>query len=447
MKKHVKLILIIGGIVLLVLIYFGYQIFKFTNAKPELTGNKDLIPQPVSTLPPLTKNTADWPCWRGPNMDGKSAVTGIKTDWSSGLTKLWQIDYLCQGKANASWSSPVVQGNRLVVTGRDDNNDLVFCINADNGELLWVKSYEADAETNYGPGARATPFIDDNRVYTFGRSGDLACWMLEDGKLVWKKNVKDIGGVEPQWGFASSPFVYEDKVIVQGGGSALVVAYNKMTGDVVWKSMEGDAGYAAFSTVTVENETRLLAFGAKALFLLDLTNGKELSNVPWETNYGVNATTPVADSNLVFHTASYGMGCQVLEVKKDAFTVKWKSDVIASQHSDPILIDGYIYGYSGESSGRNGSFKCVELSTGKEIWSTSEISWGTTIYADGHLICFDVKGNLHLVKPNPTEFQKVGEIKKAMEDITNPAWTAPVVANGKLYLRYLQHLICYNLLP
>jgi outer membrane protein assembly factor BamB len=447
MKKRLKIILIIVGILLILLGYFGYQIYKFVNGAEELSGNKESIPKAVSTLPPLTKGTADWTCWRGPNSDGKSVITGIKTDWSSGLNKLWQIDYLCQGKANASWSAPVVQGNRLIVTGRDDKNDLVFCINAENGELIWMKSYEAEAENSHGPGARATPFIDDNRVYTFGRSGDLACWMLEDGNLLWKKNVKDIGGIVPQWGCSSSPFVLNDKVIVQGGGTALIVAYNKMTGDIIWKSLQGDGGYSAFTTITIENETRLLAYHAKALSLLNPIDGKELWRAPWETDYGVNATTPLVDGNLVFHTSGYGMGCQVLEVKKDGFSVKWKSDVIASQHSDPVLIDGNIYGYSGESSGRDGKFKCVEMATGKELWSTSEISWGTIIYVDGYLICFDVKGNLYLVKPNPKEFQKVGEIKKAMDDVKNPAWTAPIVANGKLYLRYLQHLVCYNLVP
>lgn len=447
MKKRTKIILVILSIVLLALAYFGYQINKFVSVSPELPGKQDIIPHTVSNIPPLTKGAADWPRWRGANLDGKSSVTSIKTDWSSGLTKLWQIGYLCQGKANASWSAPVVQGNRLIVTGRDDKNDLIFCLNAENGELIWQQSYEAEAETNYGPGSRATPSIDDDRVYTFGRSGDLACWMLEDGKQVWKKNIKEVGGVEPRWGCSSSPFIFNDKVIVQGGGSALIVAFNKLTGDIVWKSMEGDGGYSAFTTMRLENDTLLLAYHGKALSLLNPTDGKELWSAPWGTDYGVNATTPLVDGNLVFHTSGYKMGCQVLEVKKDGFSVKWKSDVIASQHSDPILIDGYIYGYSGESNGRDGQFKCVEMLTGKEVWSTSDISWGTIIYADGYLVCFDVKGNLHLVKPSPKEFHKVGEFKNAMEDVKNPAWTAPVIANGKLYLRYLQHLVCYNLLP
>jgi len=119
--------------------------------------------------------------------------------------------------------------------------------------------------------------------------------------------------------------------------------------------------------------------------------------------------------------------------------------VMEAQHSDPVLIDGYIYGYSGESSKIGGQFKCIELSTGKEMWSTGEIGQGTTTFVDGYLICLDIKGNLFLVSPNSSAFKLIGEINQALEDVQNPAWTVPVIANGKLYLRYLQQIVCYQL--
>jgi outer membrane protein assembly factor BamB len=148
---------------------------------------------------------------------------------------------------------------------------------------------------------------------------------------------------------------------------------------------------------------------------------------------------------LIFHTSGYKMGCEALKVTKSGYSVLWKNNLMEAQHSDPILIDGYIYGYSGESSRNNGQFKCIELTTGKEMWSTKEIGQGTTTFADGHLICQDIKGNLFLIKPDPTGFKKIGKIKQALEDVKNPAWTVPVVANGHLVLRYLQQLVCYQL--
>jgi len=447
MKKRTKIILIIVFVLLGAVSYFAYMIYTITAGSEKLTGKVEAVPDAFNTNLPITKGFADWPNWRGPAFDGKSATTGIKTDWNDGLKKLWQVDFLCQDKATASWAAPVVQGNRLIVPGRDMDNDLLFCLNSETGELIWKGSYAATAETSHGPGARATPCIDSTFVYSFGRSGDLVCWQLEDGRQVWRKNIKDQGGVEPQWGFSSSPFIFGNKVIVQGGGTALVLAYDKITGDLIWKSLEGEAGYSASVSITIDNEQLLLVYHAKALSCLDSENGKELWRVPWETDYGVNASTPLVDGNIVFHTSGYGMGGQAILAKKDSYKLLWKNKVIAAQHSDPILIDGYIYSYSGESSRNTGDFKCVELKTGKEMWSTDKIGWGTTTFADGHLICQDIKGNVFLVKPNPSKFELVGEIKTAIEKVTNPAWTVPVVANGKLYLRYLQRLVCYDLMP
>ena len=445
MKKRTKIILGIASVVLLIAFYFGYQIYQMIMGSEPLSGRQETIPTKTTSLPPLTKGTADWPNWRGVNFEGKSATTGIKTDWSTGLIKLWNVNYLCQDKSTAAWSTPVVQGNRLIVPGRDRKNDLVFCINADNGDLIWTGSYEAVAASSHGPGSRATPFIDNDRIYTFGRSGDLVCWQLEDGKLLWRKNVKDAGGAEPSWGFSTTPLVFEDKVIVQGGGKALVIAYDKLTGDIRWKSMEGEVGYAAAITMNIENETKLLIYHGKGLSCLNPSDGIPLWTAPWPTEYCVNATTPIVHNDVIFHTSGYKMGCEALKVTKSGYSVLWKNNNMEAQHSDPVLIDGYIYGYSGESGRNVGQFKCLELSTGKEMWSTNSIGQGTTTFADGHLICQDVKGNLFLIKPDPSAFNKVGEIKSALEDVKNPAWTVPVIANGKLYLRYMQQLVCYKL--
>lgn len=445
MKRYVKVILVIIPIVLLAGAYFGYQIYQSIMGSEALSGKQGNIPTPMEPMPPLTTGIADWTNWRGANFDGKNAFMGIQTDWSNGLKKVWNVNYLCQDKATASWSAPVVQGNRLIVPGRDEKNDLVFCIHADTGELIWKGSYESEAGNSHGPGSRATPFINEDRVYTFGRSGDLVCWQLEDGKLLWRTNVKDAGGIGPTWGFSTTPLVLDDKVIVQGGGDALVIAYDKRSGDMLWKAMEGEAGYAAAITMKIEDEVKLLIYHGTGLSCLDPTDGKVLWTVPWATDYGVNATTPIISNDIIFHTSGYKMGGEAIQVTQSGYTVLWKNNLMEAQHTDPILIDGYLYGYSGESSRNNGQFKCIELTSGMEMWSTGELGQGTITFVDGHLICLDIKGNVFLVKPDPSAFVEIGRIKSAIEDVKNPAWTVPVVANGKLHLRYVQLLVCYKL--
>ena len=445
MKKSVKVILIIAAVLVVIVLFFGYQVYKSVKGSEPIGGKHNGIPSVTGTIPAVTKGECDWPHWRGAKFDGKSTTTGINKDWSKGLKKRWQIDYLCQGTTSATWSSPVVQGNRLVIMGRDEANDFVFCISPESGELIWKGSYKTQAESSHGEGPRATPFIDNGHVYTFGRSGDLVCWNLEDGKLKWKQSVLDLGGKEPDWGYSTTPLVIDNKVIVQGGGKAMIIAYDKLTGNVIWKSMEGEAGYAAAVPVSVGGETEILVYHGKGLSLINPVDGKEFWRAPWETSYCVNATTPVIDGDIVFHTSGYGMGGEALRITKAGYKVLWKSDVIAAQHTDPLVLNGYIYCYTGESSRKKGLFKCIEMATGKEKWSTDQLRQGTTTYVDGYLICFDIAGNLYLVKPDPTSFQKTGEIQEAMEGVKNPSWTVPVVANGMLYLRHLQHLLCYKL--
>jgi outer membrane protein assembly factor BamB len=173
-------------------------------------------------------------------------------------------------------------------------------------------------------------------------------------------------------------------------------------------------------------------------------DGKELWRAPWE--FEMNATTPAVMENIVFHT-SFTMGCQALEFSAESYSVLWKNEAISAHHSDPIIIGEFIYGYSGFSGRNKGTFNCVELRTGNVMWSTKEIGQGTTAYVDGHLICMDVKGNLFLVNPDPESFQLIGKIENALGDVKYQAWTVPVIANGRVYLRYLQKLACYNLMP
>ena len=185
MKKFLKWFAIVVGALLLVFIIYTWlnwesiSIFRRTEA---ISGKTEMIPAAqAQNLPPLEKGPADWTTWLGATGNSRSAVTSLKTDWSRGLELLWEVDFLCQGQTSAAWAAPVVQGKRLVVTGRSTDADLVFCLNSQDGKLLWQKSYPADAGASHGAGPRATPAIDGDKVYTFGRNGDLKCWNLFDG--------------------------------------------------------------------------------------------------------------------------------------------------------------------------------------------------------------------------------------------------------------------------
>ena len=445
MKKRTKIILAIVVSILIFVGYQAYQIYQHVMGSENLYG-VEAIPEVKNDSSEFNFGVDDWPHWRGKNLNGKSSTHGIKTDWTEGLTKLWQVDFLCQDNSTGSWSSVAVQGDRLIVPGRDENNDLVFCLDAETGKLIWKGSYPAEALTPHGKGARATPFIDNDRVYTFGRSGDLVCWNFANGEMLWRENVVDLGGVEPDWGYSISPYVLDDKVIVQGGGEALIIAYDKMSGDVIWKSLEGRAGFSSAMPINFADETFLIIYHGDGLSCVNPINGSVQWTVPWETDYGVNSTTPIVDNDIIFFTSGYGMGSQAIRVSKDNYELIWSSSEYYAHHSDQILIDGFLYGYSGENTRNKGEFKCVELATGKEMWSTSEIGQGNTIFVDGYLLCMDYKTNVFLIEPNKDEFKLHAKFEKAIADVRYLAWTPPVIANGKLYLRYLQNLSCFDLM-
>jgi outer membrane protein assembly factor BamB len=449
MKKWLKIVLSVIVVLVLglgILIILNWESIKILAGTGGLSDKPTAIPEIVKPAMALReKGEADWPCWRGVNGDAKSAVTGIIKDWSSGLKQVWEVNYLCQGRASAAWSSPVIQGDRLIVCGRDDDNDLVFCLNTIDGSLLWHTHYAAKAASTHGMGMRATPCIDEDRIYTFGRSGDLVCWNLKDGKKLWHKNVENEGGKEPKWGHSSSPIVSGDYVLVQGGGTARVIAYNKLSGKVIWKSGQGNAGYAPIVPITLGDKPAYLAFHGNGLAAVTADSGIELWNTTWETPYGVNATTPLVSGDRVFITSGYKTGGQLLKVSDTDAKILWTTKNIAAHHSDGYILDGFLYGYSGQSLQNKGSFKCLELAGGTVKWSTNEMGWGTCMYVDGHLICLDIKGNLFLMKPDPEKFIKITELPRALGDVKGPVWTLPVIANDKLYLRFKQHLVCYSL--
>ena len=449
MKKWLKWVL--GIIVIIILIFiimavrawYSISILKGTGG---VSSNTQTVPAVQKQPDSLTTGENDWPCWLGPDGDKRSTQTGIITDWSNGLKSLWQIDYLCQGSTEAAWSAPAIQGNRLVISGRDSTSDLVFCLDPGTGSLIWKNGYIANAQNNHGTGPRATPAIDGDRVYTFGRSGYLACWNLFDGSLIWKQNVGNVGGVEPTWGHSSSPLIDGNLVLVQGGGPSVIVAYDKMTGKVVWTCGKGVAGYAALCTTRLGGFNAILCFHGKGLMAAGM-DGTKLWNMPWKTDYDVNATTPlVVDKNHIFISSGYGYGGALLKCSATSADTAWYTADFAAMHTDPYLINGYIYGYSGQSFQNRGAFKCLDTRDGSVKWSTNDMGWGTCLYVQGLLLCQDIKGNLFLLQPNPEKPVILGSIKKALgDDVHGPVWTMPIIANGKLYLRFKQRLICFNI--
>lgn len=447
MKKFKK-VMIIAGAVLLVLLIAGYFLQKWFMDYSVKMQSKVEIPKPSGKLSTLQSGTDDWPSWKGPFANNNSAFTEIRTDWSEGLKKVWDVDYLCHGKKSVSWACPAISGNRLVVPGRIDQKDYVFCLNPDTGELLWYQSYISPAgNDSFGEGPRATPTIDQERVYTISRGGLLHCWNLLNGSKIWSQDLVEVGGSIPKWGYSGSPVVHGDKLLVNTGNESLLIAFNKFNGEIIWKSEAAPASYTTPVIISVNGIEQVLSLGGQALFSFNLQNGSKIWQTEWSVKNNINICTPVFDeeSSIILISSWYGKGIQAIKAAEKSADILWKNNNIEAHHTDPYILDGYIYDYSGMSAMNNGKFKCLDLLTGEEKWSTTEFGSGQFIYVKPYFLSLDIRGNLYLFKADPSGHKLISSLSKIIKTDSARAWSKPVIARGKLYLRYANQLYCYDI--
>ncbi len=259
---------------------------------------------------------AVWPDFRGPARDGRSAEA-ILTDWpSSGLRQLWKQPI------GLGYASFVVAGGRAFTIEQRRRQEVVAAYDVDTGRELWTNAWDGEfVETMGGDGPRATPTYHDGRLYALGALGEFRCIDAATGTVVWRRNILDDNEASNlEWGMSASPLIVDDKVIVLPGGSRgrSVVAYNKATGDVIWRALDDRQAYVSPMLVTLAGVRQVLIVSATRASGLDPADGTELWAYSWPTGQGINVAQPVLlGGDRVFLSASYGQGAAVFEVRRD----------------------------------------------------------------------------------------------------------------------------------
>ena len=367
--------------------------------------------------------SGDWPRWRGPNGNGIST----ETDWNpASLTDrpniVWRVS------VGYGFSSIAVKGKYLYTMGNSGKKDTVYCLDVTNGEVVWQFSY--DCRLGEYPGPRATPTVDDGRVYTLSQEGHLFCLNAKNGKVVWKAHlVKDFGVGSPTWGFAGSPVIDGDLLLLNAGVSG--IALDKKSGKKVWVSGPGIGGYAAPVPFNINGKRYAAIFGKTALYGVELETGKGLWFYPWKTGYDVNAADPLIAGNRIFISSNYGSGCAMLEINDNKPHVLWKNGKFNSHFSSFIFINGYIYGNDGAAFSDRGVFRCLEADSGKEMWA-SDLGFGSLIAVNDKLVMLNSTGDLIIAEATPEAYV---EIARAEDILPRKCWPPPVFANGRIYLR------------
>jgi outer membrane protein assembly factor BamB len=395
-------------------------------------------------------SSADWSQWRGPNRDGTSTETGLLKQWpAGGPTLLWKSVDLGGGYSGISAS-----GNKLFTMGEKDGISYVIALGTD-GKLLWQTKVGKAGAPGWGgfSGPRCTPTVASGLVVGVDQWGDLICVDAETGSEKWRKNYEqDFGAKRPEWGFAESPLVDENRVLITPGGQqGAMVALNLQTGATLWrtKGFSDEAQYSSAVVALIGGVRQYVQLTMENLVGVSAKDGRILWQAKRKGSTAV-IPTPLVDGNRIYVTSGYGTGCNLFKVTESggSFSVEqeYSNKVMANHHGGVVKVGANVYGFS-DSKG----WTCQDFQTGNVVWADKEkLKKGSVVYADGMLYCREeadksktAKGTVALLQATPSGFTEAGRFDPP-DRSENNTWSHPVVAGGKLYLRDQDVLLCYD---
>ena len=408
-----------------------------------------------------SSHALDWPQWQGPDRNSVSKENGLLKDWpKDGPPLAWKIKGLGGGDSAPSIADGRIFGmsNRANEEGGED--EVVWALSETDGKELWVTRIgpafpQRMPQGKEGPGC--TPTVDDKRLYVLGLGGELACLQVEDGKIVWQRNLKnDFGGQVPAWSYRESPLVDADQIVcTPGGENATLIALNKSTGETIWMSQvpgNPKAAYASAIAIDFADQRQYVQLTHRALIGISAADGKFLWRYDRAANsHGINCSTPIHHDGQVFASSAYGAGGGLVKLSKEADGSVMAEEVYFSKkmqnhHGGMILFNGCLYGANGGNEG--GALVCLDFMTGNVLWDERDSDElrapkGSMVLADGRLYYRTEKGTMLLIEPSPKEYVERGRFEQP-ERSKLPAWAHPVIANGRLFVRDQGVLLCYD---
>jgi outer membrane protein assembly factor BamB len=390
----------------------------------------------------VTMTANDWPQWRGAQRDGKSTETGLLQKWPTGGPPLaWKVEGLGEG-----YSTVAISKGRLYTLGQRADTEYVIALDAETGKKVWETAAGSSYNERRGNGPRGVPTVEGDRLWAITADGKLVCLDAKGGELVWKVDfVKQFGGSIPHWGYSESPLIDGNKVIATpGGGGHSVVALDKTSGKLIWKSQSDGAAYSSVSVATVGSVRLYIAFTESGAVGLRADNGELLWTYGKVANQTANVATPIVSGSQVFLSSDYGTGCALLNLEQAGNGVKatevYFSREMKNHHATSILLNGYLYGFN------SSILTAMKWDNGEVAWRDRSTGKGSLVYADNHLIVFGENGEVALVKPGSGSYMEVSRFSLPLT-AGRPGWTHPVVANGRLFLRDQNTLYSYRLQP
>ena len=369
---------------------------------------------------PSAFTAGDWPQWRGPDRNGISR----ETKWSS------------EGQAESAWTKSIglgysavsISNGKLYTAGWDEDsgNDVVFCLDAASGEEIWRHTYTAEKwDKFHGGGTNCTPSVDGDDVYVLNREGKYTLFNADTGKVRWTIDLKKEHNLElPTWGFAASPLILDDMVVLHVGK---VLAFDKGKQKLRWKTKDYGHAYSTPTSAKMAGKDVLAVMGGKSLVMLDQRSGKELAESKWETKYDVNAASPVAiDDERLWISSGYGHGGAMVVFTGDEIIELWATKGMKNQMATSVLIGEHLYGID------EAVLKCFDLE-GEELWSQRGIGKGALSAAGDRLLVHTRQGRAGRGQSQPRGVR--GALAHQGHRRSGVCWTMPVIVDGRVYMR------------
>jgi outer membrane protein assembly factor BamB len=407
-----------------------------TTASP--SPSPSVSPSPGQTVEAPAPSRNYWTNFRGPKRDGKYDEASVATNWpASGLPVLWKQPV---GVGHASFA--IADGKAYTIEQRR-NQEVVAAYDINNGRELWTQKWNAEYTDSTGDGPRSTPTWDQGRIYALGATGELRCLDANSGAVIWGKNIlTDNQAKNLSWAQAASPLIVDDKVVVLPGGTGgkSVVAYNKMNGAPVWKSLDDPQAYVSPMLVELAGRRQIVVVSSYRVTGLAPENGKLLWSHPWNTDGGINVSQPiVVDRNRFFISSGYGKGAALVEVKGsgDSLTAStiWENKNMKNKFNSSVLHNGYVYGLD------EGILVCLDVNTGERKWKDGRYGYGQIILAGNHLIVTSAEGEVALVKASPDQYTELARFPA----LKGQTWNYPAIAGGRLLVRNSNEMAAYDI--
>lgn len=418
---------------------------------PTTPTPRTVTPKEKPTKPTPDRGTASasntghpWPQFRGPNRDNISRETGLVKSWpADGPKLLWTATGLGEG-----YSSVSVAGGLVLTMGNQGNQEAILAIDLKTGKPAWATPTGQAYRESRGNGPRSVPTVDGSTVYALGANGDLVCADLETGKVRWQGNIlQQFNSQNLTWGICESVLIDGDQLIcTPGGRGATMVALNKQTGRLIWSaaSPAGEkAGYSSALAANIGGVRQYIQFTAEGTIGVRAQDGAMMWKDDGAANGTANCSMPVMFNDCVFSASGYGKGGAMVRLASQrgmtACQRAYETNDMKNHHGGLVVVDGHIYG-----SNDPGVLVCMDFMTGNVVWQDRSVGKGSLAYADGNLILRGENGRVALVEATSKGYNELGRFDQPQRS-DKPAWPYPVVADGKLFLRDMDTLLCFDL--